>query len=196
MQAKFENIIRSFGMSGFQITNDICDIEKSFDLEFGHTPTNRAAQEQDYYPQFEQEVRAEASEMAAHYEAFYCLEKSIRKLITETMAEVAGEQWWSAGRINAMVTQEVASRIQREVDSGVTRRSMDNLDYTTFGELTVIITANWDLFGSIFSSRKAVERVLSNLNTLRGPIAHCSRLFEDEVIRLRLTVRDWFRTMQ
>jgi len=82
------------------------------------------------------------------------------------------------------------------MDSGVTLRLDDKLDYTTFGELSVIITANWDIFGSIFSSRKAVERVLANLNTLRGPIAHCSRLSEDEVIRLNLTVRDWFRTMQ
>lgn len=183
-------------MSGFQISNDIREIEAAFDLELGHTTSSRVTQEPDYYPQFEQEVRAEASEMATHYEAFYCLEKSIRKLITDTVEEAEGENWWTSGRINPTITAEVASRIQREVDSGITRRSLDNLDYTTFGELTVVITANWDLFGSIFSSRKAVERVLANLNTLRGPIAHCSKLSEDEVIRLRLTVRDWFRTMQ
>jgi hypothetical protein len=33
------------------------------------------------------------------------------------------------------------------------------------------------------------------LNTLRGPRAHCSPLAEDEVVRLLLEVREWFRLM-
>ena len=82
------------------------------------------------------------------------------------------------------------------MDSGVTRRSLDELDYTTFGELSVIITSNWDVFGGLFGSRKALEKVMANLNTLRGPIAHCTALAEDEVLRLQLTVRDWFRLME
>lgn len=43
---------------------------------------------------------------------------------------------------------------------------------------------------------KAVERVMGNLSVLRGPIAHCSPLADDEVVRLKLTVRDWFRLME
>jgi len=34
---------------------------------------------------------------------------------------------------------------------------------------------------------------MANFNTLRGPIAHCTLLPEDEVVRLRLSVQDWFR---
>src|SRR5579871_5160862 len=94
------------------------------------------------------------------------------------------------------IKTEVAARIQKELDAGVTRRSMDELDYTTFGELSGIITANWDVFGSLFTSRKAVEKVMASLNSLRGPIAHCSVLAEDEKVRLQLTVRDWFRLME
>lgn len=48
----------------------------------------------------------------------------------------------------------------------------------------------------MLSSPKAVERVKAALNILRGPIAHCTPLAEDEVVRLRLTVRDWFRLME
>jgi hypothetical protein len=90
---------------------------------------------------------------------------------------------------------EVDKRIQKEVDNSVTRRSDNKIDYTTFGELAVIITGNWDIFATIFSSRRAVERVMSSLNLLRGPIAHCCPITEDEVDRLHLTVKDWFRTM-
>ena len=77
----------------------------------------------------------------------------------------------------------------------MTRRSEELIKYTNFGELSVIITNNWDLFGAIFSSRRAVERVMNSLNLLRGPIAHCCPITEDEVDRLRLTVKDWFRMM-
>jgi hypothetical protein len=195
MKSSSETLLRSFGMSGYQLTEEILSIEKVFKIAMGHVSETNKASEDLYYGQFEQQVRTEASEMAVHYKAFYCLEKSIRKLISETMEEVVGASWWDSGK-NQQCVKDVSDRIQREIDSGVTRRSMDHLDYTTFGELSGIITGNWDIFGSIFNSKRAVERVLANLNTLRGPIAHCSRLSEDEVIRLQLTVRDWFRTMQ
>ena len=86
--------------------------------------------------------------------------------------------------------------MQKEIDSGVTPRSSEPIDFTTFGELGEIIKSNWDTFGGIFNSQKAVERVMTNLNTLRGPIAHCGVLAEDEIVRLRLSVRDWFRLME
>ncbi len=88
-----------------------------------------------------------------------------------------------------------AQRMQKEADAAVTVRSPDAIDYTTFGELGEIIKSNWDLFGGIFNSQRAVERVMANLNTLRAPIAHCSRLAEDEILRLQLSMRDWFRQM-
>ena len=70
-----------------------------------------------------------------------------------------------------------------------------NLYYTTFGELGDIIRANEPIFGDTFKDLKAVSKVMFNLNTLRGPIAHCSPLAEDEVLRLQLSMRDWFRLM-
>ena len=78
----------------------------------------------------------------------------------------------------------------------MTPRSVEPLDFTTFGELGHTIKTNWQRsFGAILSSVKAVEKIMANLNTLRGPIAHCSPLAEDEIVRLRLSVRDWFRLM-
>ena len=196
MNSKAESLIRAFGMSGYQITAEMQEIEARYGILVGHSKGVGAGGEADPLPQFERQVRSEAAEMASHFEAFYCLEKSIRNLLTEAMEEALGSTWWDSGKIPTNVCEEVKSRITKEVDSGFSRRSFDNLDYTTFGELTVIITSNWDIFGSIFSSRKAVERVLFNLNTLRNPIAHCSKLSEDEVLRLQLTVRDWFRLME
>jgi Swt1-like HEPN len=187
-----DDYIRSFGMSGFLITDDLKNLEERFQIDLGHGPRSVAQNPVEYYPQFEQAVRGEAADMARHYELFYCLEQSIRKLISETLHESAGANWWDSKAPSGIV-QEVKDRLRKETDSGVTRRSDAAIDYTTFGELAVIITSNWDLFGTIFTSRRAVEKVMSNLNLLRGPIAHCCPLSEDEVDRLKLTVKDWFR---
>lgn len=188
-----QNHIRSFGMSGFLITDELSQIEKKYNIELGHSSLSSADDQANYYPQFEQAVRSEASDMSRHYELFYCLEQSIRKLISETLAESSGSIWWESGKVPQNIVKEVSDRTQREVDSGVTRRSDYPIDYTTFGELSVIITSNWNLFETIFTSRRAVEKVMSSLNILRGPIAHCCPISEDEIVRLRLTVRDWFR---
>jgi hypothetical protein len=190
--ATAEDLIRSFGMSGFLVTEELRMIEQKFNLELGHVPRSAVASPAEYYPQFEHTVRAEASEMARHYELFYCLEQSIRKLISETLEEAEGAKWWDA-KVPPAILQEVKDRIQKELDSGITQRSEEPIDFTTFGELSGIIISNWALFNTIFTSRKAVERVMSNLNTLRNPIAHCCPLSEDEADRLRLAVKDWFR---
>ncbi len=190
---RLSDSIRSFGMSGMLIGEEVRAIERRFGIDLGYVAPRSSLSPVDYYPQFEQSVRNEAAEMARHYELFCCLEKSIRKLISETLQESDGAGWWEGGRIPAVIVTDVNSNIQREVDTGITRRSDAAIDYTTFGQLSGIITSNWDLFGTIFSSRRAVERVMSSLNTLRGPIAHCCPIADDEVVRLGLAVRDWFR---
>lgn len=187
--------IKAFGMTNQMITEDLQRIESHYNCELGHLQ-RRLDVEEVYYPQFDAHVRNEAASMSRQYEVFYCLEKTIRALIAETLESSAGQDWWETKRVPDTVKLEVKSRIQKELDSGITRRSFDELDYTTFGELSVIITSNWELFGGLFSSRKALEKVMASLNSLRGPIAHCSPLAEDEVLRLQLTVRDWFRLME
>lgn len=191
-----KNYIKLFGMANLMALNELDAIEKKYELELGHKYINTEESDKTYYPQFEMAIRVEAKMMAQHYELFYCLENAIRALIKETMIAEIGATWWDSGNVPKIVIDEVAKRIKKEVESGVTRRSMEPIDYTTFGELGEIIKSNWELFGSIFNNQKAVESVLSRLNTLRAPIAHCSLLAEDEIMRLQLSVRDWFRLME
>ncbi|MDE1963380.1 MAG: hypothetical protein KGI42_05665 [Xanthomonadaceae bacterium] len=185
--------IRSFGMSGFLITDELRNIEQRFGIELGHLSAPEVASAVAYYPQFEQSVRGEAAVMSEHYEVFYCLEQAIRRLIVETLEEAAGPSWWGGGCIPPNIVASAAALVQKERDNGITPRSDNLLDYTTFGELSVIITSNWNLFEPTLKSRRAVERIMASLNLLRGPIAHCCPMQEDEVDRLRLAVKDWLR---
>lgn len=132
--------------------------------------------------------------MASHYAIFYCLENSIRNVIVERMKEHSAN-WWEE-KVPELVRKNAQSNRNKEVGTAITPRSADLIDYTNFGELGEIIKANWDVFGDMFRDLRAVERVLANLNTLRAPIAHSKKLADDEVMRLHLGLRDWFRQME
>jgi hypothetical protein len=147
-----------------------------------------------YYPQFDERYRAEAAEMAVNFKIFYCLENSIRELILEALSEFYIDDWWVDG-VPEDIREMAEGLRKKEVDNGAVPRSENHLDYTTFGQLAQIIEQRKEAFEGKFSSFKAVNKVLWQLNMLRGPIAHCKPLAEDEVLRLHLSLRDWFRAL-
>jgi hypothetical protein len=191
----FEDKVKSFGMTNMLIEADLEQIEKKFNITLNEKNQEKETTEieKSYFPQFEENLRKEANKMARSYELFYCLEKTIRKQISEMLESYYGDKWWNDKAIPQHIIGEVKKRILRERESGITPRSSDELDYTNFGELGEIIKANWGIFASVFNNIKAVEKIMFNLNTLRNPIAHCSLLAEDETLRLELSLRDWFR---
>jgi hypothetical protein len=186
--------IKLFGMSQLMLERELDRVEASLSLDLGRDVGSPEKQDDRYYPQFTESVRREAAQMAQHYEIFYCLEKSIRDIVCERLEAEHGATWWD-GVVPPNVRENVKKNIQREQESGVTIRSTREI-YTTFGELGEVVRGNWQTFSDTFNNEKAFTRVMGNLNLLRGPIAHCSPLAEDEVVRLRLTLKDWFRLME
>jgi Swt1-like HEPN len=186
-----EQALKLFVFSNQLAERELDRVETAYAVDLGrdHRPT---VGDEDYYPQIEAAIRMEAATMAPHYEIFYSLERTIRALVIDTLRSADGEDWWRE-RVPSHIRGDAEKAQKREIDLAVTPRSDHPIDYTNFGELGQIIVQNWEVFGETFTSKRAVERVMASLNTLRGPIAHCSPLAEDEVVRLRLSVRDWYR---
>lgn len=190
-----EENIRLFGLNNLAIESDIRQIERQYDVDLGHKKPPEDRIDPIYYPQFPERLRGEASRMSTNYSIFYCLENSIRELIVQRLEEGHGVDWWT-NAVPETVRKNAEQNQKRELSSGVTPRSTEPIDFTTFGELGEIIRANWDDFDDMLSDVRAVGRILANLNTLRAPIAHCKALAEDEELRLHLGLRDWFRQME
>lgn len=196
MPSRPDGLIRAFGMSGLQIASEMSRIENAYGLDLGWAPKRVKGRKATEYEQFESQLRLEASRMSEFYEVFYCLENSIRGLVSAILFEAEGSDWWNSARVDdKRIREQVAPRRKKEVDSGITPRSDQLIDYTTFGELSQIITDNWELFEPVFNSKSAVSNVSNQLNLLRGPIAHCNPTDELEQDRLNLAVRSWFRLM-
>jgi len=190
---KLEDQIKFFGLNNLAVEAAIRQTEKRLGIQFRHAAMNEE-KDDEFYPQFPMHIRQEAESMAKHYEIFYCLETSIRQLVVERLREEAGADWWEK-KVPDEVKKNAFQNRERESASGMTLRSDNLIDYTTFGELGQIISKNADIFGDTFRDLKAVARVLASLNNLRAPIAHCCPLAEDEVDRLHLSLKDWFRQM-
>jgi Swt1-like HEPN len=148
-----------------------------------------------FVSQFPESTRINADMMSDYYKIFYMLENDTRRLIDEVMIEAHGRDWWDSKAPNS-AKEECKLNQQREREAAVTFRSENPLDYVSFGQLGEIIRFNWGLFGGVLSNQKALGRVMFALNLLRGPIAHCGLLAEDEIDRLKLAVKDWFRLLE
>jgi hypothetical protein len=187
--------IKLFCLANTLTEHQLDQAEENFEIDLGRKE-KAEIKRKDFYLQFDASFQKEAKLMAEHYEVFYCLEKSIRRLVLELMNEKFGENWWDS-KVDEEVRKNVLKNIQRDEDSGFTIRSEERIDYTTFGELTQIVTKNWEAFEVLFKrGQRAFQKIMTNLNQLRGPIAHCSPFAEDEIVRLELTVKDWFRLME
>jgi len=125
------------------LESDLDRIEREYDIDLGRRHNPEKEIEDSYYPQFDQELRSEASSMANHYQLFYCLEKTIRSLISDVIFSVdEDEEWWDQDFVPVNVKNEVKKRIKKEKEAAVTLRSTESIDYTTFGELGEIIKSN------------------------------------------------------
>jgi hypothetical protein len=185
--------IKLFTLSQSIFERELDKVERKYSLDLKRY--KEEVTDDVYYPQFDHLLRVEAHSMGKHYELFYCLEKSIRKLVEDTLEATNGKQWWEKC-IPETIKNNVEVNIRREIDSGITIRSEKEIDYTTFGELGEIVKNNWSDFDAIFSSQKTFNKIMTSLNNLRGPIAHCCALAEDEIVRLQLALKDWFRLME
>ena len=155
-------------------------------------PINHSPPKNEIEKLFDGELIAEAKSMSQYYELFYCIERTIRNLIITVMKENYGANWWEE-KMSYEIKKNVEQNMQWEAETGYTKRSENKIDYTTFGELRQIVKLNWNLFSMQFISNTAFNRIMTTLNTLRVPIAHCTPLVEDEIKRLEITVNDWYR---
>jgi hypothetical protein len=150
-----------------------------------------------YIDQINFEIVSNAERMAEFYKVLFALENDIRNLVEETLQSERGDEWWS-NAVPQSVRENAQKNIDREASEGLPPRSTRPIEYTTFGELNDIIKENWTSFSGIFSrvSKNRVLRVLIRLNHARGPIAHSNLLPEEEAVRLKLAIRDWYKLME
>lgn len=142
---------------------------------------------------FSPRIVYEATKMTSVFMAFYCLENSVRDLITERLLARVGTDWW-----NTAVPQKIKAAVvklkDKESDARYhTPRSTALIGYTMFGNLAQIIVANWDNFSDLFPDQAWIMSRFNDLEMSRNIIMHTGTLPQLEVDRIESIVRDWIR---
>jgi len=182
--------LKLFGMQNLILESDLRKLEDS-GIQIEHVKTIKREEVVDL-ELFEQDILKQARRMADFYGLYYSLENSIRRLISERLAEKHGANWWK-DKVPEGVQKAVKEKQQDERDTTMSIRSEDPLSYTNFGELISIFDANWDDFSDTLRSKKAMQTILSQFNKIRNVVAHSCELNEDEITRFKLLMKDWFR---
>ena len=184
------NKLKIFGMQNFMLEADLARIERD-GVEIGHADTLQRDDVVDT-ELFEADIIEQGEKMADFYILYYSLENTIRRLISGRLQEKYGSNWWEE-KAPAGVKSGVADKQKKEKDTPMSIRSEEPLSYTNFGELIDIVNANWSDFSDTIRSQRAMQQVLIQFNSIRNVIAHSNELSEDEIIRLKLLIKDWFR---
>ncbi|HUQ49387.1 MAG TPA: Swt1 family HEPN domain-containing protein [Terriglobales bacterium] len=184
------NQLKVFGMQNLMVEADLIKLEKS-GVAIDHARTLQEVEVVDV-DLFEEDILSEARRMADFYVLYFALENSIRRLIGERLAERYGGTWWE-DKVPAGVRTAVLDKQRKERDTPMSIRSEDPLSYANFGELIDILNSNWIDFSDTLRSQKAAQQILSHFNLIRNVIAHSCSLNEDEITRLKLLMKDWFR---
>src|SRR5438045_472241 len=99
-------IVKGFGMTNQLLEAELDRIEREYKVNLGRQKDAEQLEES-YYLQFDESVRVEAAGMSRHYEVFYCLEKTIRAMIAETLQDRVGAKWWDSGNVPPAVHAKV-----------------------------------------------------------------------------------------
>lgn len=182
--------LKLFGMQNLLLESELAKLEAS-GVQIEHAKTIQKAEIVDV-DLFESDILQEARKMADFYVLYYSLENSIRRLISERLAEKHGTNWWKE-KVPVALQVEVERKQRDESDTTMSIRSEDPLSYTNFGELIGIFDSNWADFSDTLRSQKAMQQILSQFNKIRNVVAHSCELNEDEIARFKLLVKDWFR---
>lgn len=185
------NALKAFMASNLLVENGLQQIERDYELDLGKSK-KQIQKTSDIRLRFRLDVYRDSEIMSRYYSIFYCIERETREVVRDRLSEKFGVDWW-IHKVSEGIRNEVASRMKREIESGIALRSTEPIDFTTFGELAAIVDSNWDEFTDTFRNKKATNRALSQLNLLRGPIAHNSVFVESEGQRFNIAIEDWLR---
>jgi hypothetical protein len=183
--------LKQFIFNGFLLDND-------FSLLKGKGIIVRSTSDQQNIVRLEENsfspiITYNGNKMSSVYVIFFCLENSVRDLISERLLERKGIEWWTLCVPKKIKDDVEKLKAKEEKNKYHTQRSSSMIGYTMFGNLSQIIINNWEEFSDIFPDQAWINSRFNDLEMSRNIIMHTGILPEIEIDRIESIVRDWFR---
>jgi|SRR6185437_8625956 len=132
-----------------------------------------------------------ANEASLGYKLFFVFEEYLRDLTVEVLSKDGGT-WWD--KVPTDVQQEIGKLEEtEEVKGWMALGSRDKSALMTLPQLLKVIEHNWKQnFDDLVRDRGLIHEARLLVH-LRNTICHMSTISDEEIERIRQTMRDWFR---
>jgi len=138
------------------------------------------------------EAAKAAAQAAEAYKLFFVFERYLRELVIETLTNDGTQEWWD--KIPKDVQDELTKIAETEdIKSWMALGSRDKSALMTYPQLLRVIEHCWkDHFDELIRDRALIQQARL-IGHLRNTICHMTPIPDEEVDRIRQTMRDWFR---
>ncbi|MGQ3298456.1 Swt1 family HEPN domain-containing protein [Reyranella sp.] len=136
---------------------------------------------------------AAAREMAVVYVAIAAFENSVRELISRTLLEDKGEDWWSTSvseKIRMLANQRMEEEVKVRWHS---QRGQDPINFTMLPNLLNIIRQNFSQFEPFIHNIDWAAQIFDAIERSRNVIMHSGTLAKRDVARVGSLINDWSR---
>ena len=134
-----------------------------------------------------------ASKMAVVYTTIASFENSVRDLISETLLETGGENWWEAKVTEGIRKKAESRRVEEDKIRWHSTRGDHLINYTDFGQLMSRIPTNWADFVDLLQSQQWVQHIFETMERSRNVIMHSGTLPNEDIERVGICIRDWVK---
>lgn len=133
-----------------------------------------------------------AMEAAEAYKLFFVFERYLREFVIEVLSNDGQQDWWP--KVPKDVQDEITKLEEtEEAKSWMALGSRNKALLMTYPQILRIIDHCWkDDFEDLIRDKALVQQARL-IGHLRNTICHMTTIPEEEVARVRQTMRDWFR---
>lgn len=138
------------------------------------------------------DVVHQALNAADSYKLLFVFENYLRDLVIDVLTKDSSADWWD--KVPKDVQDEITKLEQtEEAKTWMALGSRDKSALMTYPQLLRVMDHNWKgLFEDIVRDRSLIQEART-IGHLRNTICHMTAIPDEEVERVRQTMRDWFR---
>jgi hypothetical protein len=139
-----------------------------------------------------QNLANEADRMSEIYPHLYFFENLMRYVVASLLEKKHGKDWWTEPEVVPnQITKKVEDRKNKEGENRWhSERGSQAIFYTDFGDLSSIISKNWEEFKTLFPNLRWIQTRLEETELSRNIIAHNNPLPKKECDRLKMFLDD------
>lgn len=135
-----------------------------------------------------------ANQASEGYRLFFVFERYLREFVVEVLSKDGTETWWDK------LPKDVSDEIDKQEENEETKLwmaigSRDKSALMTYPQILRVIDCCWKTHFIDIIRDKALVQEARMISHLRNTICHMTPISSEEMDRVKLVIRDWFRVV-